>query len=167
MKKYGLIYGSATGNTRRIAQAIATELDIEKEDIYDVTAVSPDVLALYDTLILGTSTWGDGEVEDDWYDMLAGISAIDLSDKKIALFGCGDETMSETFCNGVGQLYKEFGKTGAKFIAPFNTTGYHYNHSSAINPVDGVAVGLLLDEVNHPELTEERIKDWVELIKNS
>lgn len=165
MKEKGIIYGSATGNTRRIATMIAEQLGIESEDIIDVSEASPETLAQYETLILGTSTWGDGEVEDDWYDMLAGISAIDLSDKKIALFGCGDETMSETFCNGVGQLYKEFGKTGAKFIAPFNTTGYHYNHSSA--DTDGAAVGLLLDEVNHPELTAGRIKEWVELIKNS
>lgn len=165
MKEKGIIYGSATGTTRRIAGIIAEQLGIESEDIIDVSEASPESLAQYETLILGTSTWGDGEVEDDWYDILAGLSVIDLTDKKIALFGCGDETMSETFCNGVGQLYKEFSKTGAKFIAPFNTTGYHYNHSSA--DIDGMAVGLLLDEVNHPELTTGRIKEWVELIKNS
>lgn len=165
MKKYGIFYGSATGTTARIAQAIGESLGIDKTDIIDVAKASPDMLGEYEILVFGTSTWGDGEVEEDWYDMLAGIEALSLNDKKIALFGCGDETMSDTFCNGVGELYERLQKTGATFIAPFDASVYDFNHSVAI--VDGTAVGLLLDEVNHSDLTAERIKAWTELIKNN
>ena len=30
--------------------------------------MTADVAGSYEALILGTSTWGDGELQDDWYD---------------------------------------------------------------------------------------------------
>lgn len=166
MKKYGIFYGSATGSTEGVASDIAGALGAAKEDVVDVRNASPDMFGNYETLVLGTSTWGDGEVEEDWYDMLDAIDEMSLKGKKIALFGCGDETMSETFCNGVGELYSRLGNTGADFIAPFDTAGYEFNQSSALIE-EGLAVGLLLDQVNHADLTPDRIKEWCELIKNS
>lgn len=166
MKKYGIFYGSATGTTSKIALKIGTALGVDAKDIIDVKDATPQQFGEYEVLILGTSTWGDGEIEEDWYDLLDGLEAVTLKDKKIALFGCGDENMTETFCNGVGELYERLQQTGATFVAPFNTAGYDYNVSSA-EIENGIAVGLLIDEVNKPELTESRIKDWVDLIKNS
>ena len=165
MKKFGIFYGSATGTTASVAEKIADSLGHDNTDIFNVSEVTPDMFGNYDTLILGTSTWGDGEVEEDWYDVLNGLCVLSLKDKKIALFGCGDETMSETFCNGVGELYNRLTGTGANFIGNFNTFGYSFNHSSAVR--NDLAVGLLLDEVNHPDLTDQRIKNWTDLIKNA
>lgn len=165
MKKYGIFYGSATGTTAAIANKIAEKLNVEESDVHDVSQAAPDLFGDYEVLVLGTSTWGDGEVEEDWYDLLDGVAALSLKDKKIALFGCGDQTMSSTFCNGVGELYERLKGTGATFIGKFNTDGYTFDESAAV--VDGEAVGLLLDEVNNPELTYGRIMQWVELIKNS
>ena len=165
MKKYGIFYGSATGSTAAVAEAIAKELGVAKEDIKDVSEASPSMFGDYETLILGTSTWGDGEVQEDWYDMLAGVQSLALEGKRIAIFGCGDETMADTFCDGVGELYKRLLPTGATFIGDFDTEGYDYRHTSA--EVDGKIVGLLLDQVNHSDLTEDRIHRWVEKIKNT
>ena len=72
----------------------------------------PSKVGGYDVLVLGTSTWGDGDLEDDWFDFLAGLESLDLAGKKIALFGCGDETMDDTFCSGVGELYERLQPTG-------------------------------------------------------
>lgn len=165
MKKYGIFYGSATGSTATVAESIAKELGVAKEDIKDVSEASPSMFGDYETLILGTSTWGDGEVQEDWYDMLAGVQSLALEGKKIAIFGCGDETMADTFCDGVGELYKRLLPTGATFIGDFDAEGYDYRHTSA--EVDGKIVGLLLDQVNHSDLTEDRIHRWVEKIKNT
>lgn len=165
MKKYGIFYGSATGTTADVAGRLAEKLGVDKEDVHDVADAAPDMFGDYEVLVLGTSTWGDGEVEDDWYDMLNGVTALDLSGHKIALFGCGDQTMTDTFCNGVGELYERLKPTGATFIGAFNTDGYTFDNSMAV--VDGKGVGLLLDEVNNPELTPTRIIEWVNMIKNS
>lgn len=166
MKKYGVFYGSATGTTAEVAKRIAERLGLpDTADLINVSEAAPEMFGNYEVLVLGTSTWGDGEVEEDWYDILSGIESLSLRDKKIAIFGCGDETMSYTFCNGVGELYKRLKDTGARFIAPFDASVYNFDESSAI--VDGQCVGLLLDEVNHSDLTPIRIEEWTDLIKNN
>lgn len=166
MKKYGVFYGSATGTTADVAVRIASALGVSPLDVMDVKNANPVQLGDYETLVLGTSTWGAGEIEDDWYDFLDGAQAMDLSGKKIALFGCGDENMTDTFCNGVEELHKRLKDTGATFIGEFNTDGLEFDHSDAVRE-DGLAVGLLLDETNKAELTPEKISAWTETIKNS
>lgn len=163
MKKYGIIYGSLTGKTADVARRIGSLLDVKSEDIINVKDFAPSQISNYETLILGTSTWGKGEIERDWYDLLDGIESLDLKDKKIAIFGCGDQKMKKTFCSGVGELYQRLQKTGATFIAPFNADCYNFEETAA--KIDGQIVGLLLDEVNSPELTPERIVAWTDDIK--
>lgn len=159
MKKIGIFYGSTTGNTANVAQEIAKELGVSSADVYDVADTAPDKLGDYDVLILGTSTWGSGDMQSDWYDFCDGAQTLDLTGKEFAVFGCGDETMSDTFCSGIGELYERFVKTGAKPIGAFNEDGYSFNHSGA--NVDGTVVGLVLDETNHPELSAAKISEWV------
>lgn len=114
-------------------------------------------------LVLGSSTWGNGEVQSDWYDFLDGAQSLDLSDKKIALFGCGDESMTDTFCSAIGTLYNRLKGTGAQFIGAFDADGFHFDHSDAM--IDGKIVGLMLDDVNHADLTDSRIARWTEQLK--
>jgi hypothetical protein len=42
--------------------------------------------------------------------------------------------------------------------------GYTFGRSKAM--VDGLLMGLPLDEINQPELSPGRIKGWVKLIRN-
>lgn len=164
MKKTGIFYGTATGTTEKIARRIGQLLEIDEKDIHNVADVAPSSVAGYDLLLLGTSTWGAGDLEDDWEDYINGLQVLDLKGKKIALFGCGDETMKDTFCSGVGILHDRLKDTGATFIAPYDTIGYRFDHSAA-KPDDALeAYGLLLDEVNHPELTETRLRGWTNLV---
>ena len=162
--KTGIFYGSATGTTAEIARRIAKLMGVADADVHDVADTAPDAVGPYDLLIMGSSTWGNGEVEDDWYNFLAGVEALDLHGKKIALFGCGDETMADTFCNAVGVLYERLKATGADFVGEFPADVYHFAHSEAS---DGATMrGLVLDEVNHPEFTATRLRDWTDKIKS-
>lgn len=156
--KTGIYYGSATGTTAEVAKMIARKLSVADSDIHNVADTAVDTVGAYDMLVLGTSTWSSGELEDDWYDFLHGLEVVDLKGKRIALFGCGDETMTDTFCNGVGELYSRLQSTGATFVGQFPAGAYDFKDSSAV--VDGMPVGLLLDQVNHPEMTPTRIVDW-------
>ncbi|MDE6126387.1 MAG: flavodoxin [Muribaculaceae bacterium] len=167
MEKTGIFYGSETGTTEKVARRIASLLGIADKDIHNVAEARPSEVGGYDTLIFGTSTWGSGSMEEDWYDFLAGVEALDLDGKKIALFGCGDETMEDTFCSGVGEIHDRLKGTGATFIAPYDTIGYTFEHSKARPDGALEAVGLLLDEVNHPELTETRLRGWTSLIADA
>lgn len=164
MKKTGIFYGSTTGTTEDVARRIARRLGVAETDIHDVASAAPSDVEPYDLLVLGTSTWGAGDLQDDWEDFADGLSQLSLKDKKIALFGCGDETMSDTFCNGVGTLYERLSDTGAEFVGAFPDVAYHFDESKA-DRGEGIAVGLLIDEVNHPELTDARITEWTSLLK--
>lgn len=158
MKRYGIYYGSATGTTAGIARRIGNLLGVADADIHDVATTSPDTVGDYEVLVLGSSTWGSGELEDDWYDFLAGLEAIDLGGKAIAIFGCGDETMTDTFCDAVGTLYEKLKNSGARFVGEYPATDYTFGHSKA---ADGATMrGLLIDEVNRPDITDKRLAGW-------
>ena len=163
MKKIGIFYGSTTGSTGEIARKIASQLGVADTDIYDVADAAPSDTAPYDVLILGASTWGDGDLQADMATFLDGLQALDLSNKEVAIFGLGDESMADTFCNSVGEIYFKLHDAHPMFIAPFNMDGYSYSHSKA--DVKGMIVGLCLDEINHPESIDVRIEEWCDAIK--
>jgi len=114
-------------------------------------------------LILGTSTWGAGELQDDWYDGLNTLQGADLSGKTIALFGCGDcASYSDTFVGGMGELYNGIKDSGARFIGAVETDGYTFDDSEAL--IDGKFIGLPLDDINEDDKTDTRIEAWVAAI---
>ena len=166
MKKVALFFGSTTGTCEEIAYKIAKQLNLSKSDVYNVTDLSADKVAEYEVLLLGTSTWGDGELQDDWYDGIEVLKGVDLADKTVALFGCGDaESYPDTFCGGMKELYDAAKEGGANVLEGVSTEGYTFDDSDAV--VDGKFVGLALDVVNEDDKTEERIDAWLEAIKPS
>ena len=164
MNKTCIIYGSSTGTCQDLASRIAAKLGVDNADVFDAGSISVEQLEGYQNLVLGTSTWGAGEMQDDWYDGVKAVKAANLNGKTVAIFGCGDsEGYSDTFCGGMGELYNAAKEAGAKVIGQVSTDGYTYDDSEAV--VDGQFVGLALDEVNEDDKTDERIDAWVAAIK--
>lgn len=163
MKATVVVYGSSTGTCESIAQTIAEKLGVEA---IDATNLSADTIKTHDNLLLGTSTWGAGELQDDWYDALKTIKAEGLEGKTVAVFGCGDsEAYCDTFCGGMKELHDAAEAAGAHVIGSVDAAGYSYEDSEAV--VDGRFVGLALDDVNEDDKTEQRIEAWLEEIKPS
>ena len=157
MSKTIVIFGSSTGTCEAIAEKIGSRLGAEVLNVQDLTA---DVVAANDNLILGTSTWGAGELQDDWYDGINVLKSADLSSKTIALFGCGDcESYGDTFVGGIGELYDAIKNSGASIVGAVSTDGYTFDDSAAV--VDGQFVGLPLDDVNEDDKTNGRIDAWI------
>ncbi len=157
MKKTVVVYGSSTGTCEAIAEKIGAKLGAEVMNVQDLTA---DVVAANENLILGTSTWGAGELQDDWYDGLKVLQSADLTGKVIALFGCGDcESYGDTFVGGLGELYDGIKQSGARIVGSVSTDGYTFDDSVAV--VDGKFVGLPLDDVNEDNMTDGRIDAWI------
>jgi len=84
MKKIGIFYGSTTGTTESVAEQIASHLGVGSSEVYNVGNTDAKVAEEYELLILGSSTWGSGELQDDWYDFLEQLAGKNLSGKKIA-----------------------------------------------------------------------------------
>lgn len=152
-----VVYGSSTGTCEAIAEQIATKLGCEAISVQDLTA---QVVENHQNLILGTSTWGAGEMQDDWYGGLRVLQGADLKGKTIALFGCGDsQSYGDTFVGGIGELYNGIKDSGARFVGAVGTDGYTFDDSEAV--VDGKFVGLPLDDVNEDDKTAGRIDAWI------
>lgn len=157
----GIIYGSSMGHTEEAAQFLGENLGLENE-VLNVCDVTPAQINGFDKLIFATSTWGSGDLQDDWdaFD----FSALDLKGKTAAVMGMGDsESYSDEYCNGMAKLYDAVVKAGAKVVGSVSTDGYKFESSDSVR--DGKFVGLALDADNESEKTEDRILSWIEQIK--
>ena len=163
MANIGLFYGSDTGSTEEIADKIKGAFSKEVE-VFNIANASKEDIEKFDNLILASSTWGDGDLQSDWEDFESNLEEIDFSSKTVALVGIGDqESYADTFCNALGHLY-EYTKD-ANIIGKTSTEGYEYEETTAV--IDDEFVGLVLDEDNQAELTDERITNWAKEIEGS
>lgn len=163
--KIGIFYASTTGNTERaaglISDALSGAADVE---VHDVAADGLDAMSGCDVVILGTSTWNYGELQDTWasHETLDGIS---LAGKKVALFGLGDQGgFSDTYVNGMGILAEAAEAAGGELIGAWPTDGYEFSESRAVR--DGKFVGLALDEDSQGDQTEDRVAKWTTQLKS-
>lgn len=114
MSKAIIVFGSTSGNCEELAGIIADTATGKGLEVVlkNVTETSVDELQDYDLILLGSSTWGDGELQDDFYDFDADMSNISLADKKVAVFGCGDSGMDD-FCGAVTLIESRVKSCGA------------------------------------------------------
>ena len=160
-----IFYASSTGNTSNIANLIAEKLDIK--NIYDIADVSLEKINEYTNIILGISTWGDGDLQDDWDDNFKELENIDFSFKTVALFGLGDQdSYPDTYLDAMGILYDKIKSLGANIVGEWDIDDtYNFDESKAV--VDNKFVGLALDEDSQDNLTNERVELWTASIKNN
>lgn len=172
MPRIGLFFGSSTGNTRRIAKAIKKRFDDDTmAEALNVNKATPELLAGYDLLILGTPTLGDGDLpgldagcqQPSWAEFLPQLNDVDFSGKTVALYGLGDqEKYADNFVDAMGILYEFVTARGAKVVGAWPTDGYEFMASKAEK--DGEFVGLVLDQDNQKQLTDDRLETWLRLI---
>ena len=102
-----------------------------------------------------------GLVPGRMLDLVDDLEGADLNGKKVALFGCGDSSSySDTFGDALGKIYEVIKNKGCELIGRVSVEGYTYDSSEAI--VDGQFVGLLIDEDNESNLTDQRVALWLE-----
>lgn len=172
MAKVGIFFGTDTGNTRRVAKDIATALGsaIAAKPVNVRNANVTDML-VYDTLILGTPTYGEGQLPglstgnatEGWEEFLPTLAGRDFSGKKVAIYGLGNQKGYPTkFVDAVFYLYEQFKQCGATLIGEWATEGYNFQASKAV--VDGYFVGLALDQENQKDLTPDRLDAWLKML---
>ena len=69
MKKMTIYYGSTTGTCETLAASIAQALGMSNDNVHNVTEMTKEDLENNDVLILGSSTWGCGDRQNDLYDL--------------------------------------------------------------------------------------------------
>lgn len=162
MTKIGIFFGGKdNGSTAKVAHKIQ-ELFGDQAKVHNVASAAKQDIQKYDFLVLGTAAWGIGEMHSDWERFIDILIEADLSGKKIALFGLGDQKIyPESFVDGMGTLfcrlpYKE------NVVGYTSIRGYNFYYSTAEK--DKKFVGLAIDDDSQREFTDQRIKDWVKQI---
>ncbi len=162
MGKIAIVFGSTGGSTQFVARKIKRLVGADA-DIFNVAEIVPSDLEDYSQLILGTSTWGLGELQDDWEAFLPDFAQLDLKGKTIALFGLGDcESYPDSFVDAMGIIYEELKTKECTLVGSVDTDDYNFDESIAV--VDGKFVGLPIDEDNESDKTDARLESWLKQI---
>jgi flavodoxin I len=171
MSKIGLFFGPLKGSVHRVAEKVKTALGDHNVEMISVNDAQASDLEKYDRMIFGISTvgketWDSNYSNTDWSKFFPNISKTDFKGKTVAIFGLGDHiTYSSHFVNAIGMLAKDLLKNGATIVGKVDPSGYEFDDSEAI--IDGMFIGLPIDEDFEPELTDERVSNWVNSIKSS
>lgn len=164
MKKIGIFYGSSTGNTEVVAGKLKS-LFGEKADLHNIDSATKEDIEKYDNLIFGTSTWGIGDMQDDWEDFIEVLEEVDFNKKKVAFFGLGDqENYADSFVDGMGAIYDAI-YDRIDLVGEWPVEGYDFNESASTK--NGNFIGLAIDKENQADLTDDRLKKWVEMLRKT
>jgi flavodoxin I len=168
MASVGIFVGSSGGVTQSAAEKLeelfeGSELINMEEDYDDL-----DQFDDFDVLLIGSSTWGQGDPQRDWVDPLFEMEndEPDFSGKKVAFFGAGDqESHGEEFVSALAKMKEVFTKLGADTeYGYWSTDSYNYKESAAEK--DGKFCGLAIDDINQEDLTQERLIAWAAQVKS-
>mgnify|MGYP006271864769 CR=1 FL=1 len=164
MRQVGIVYGSSTGNTRDVSEKVHEAFGADQADLLDVAEIDPHALEEYTNLVFAVSTWGKGDLQDDWEDFYPALEDVNLSETRVAVLALGDQRNYPTnFADAMAILVDKASERGARVVGHTSTEGYTYEASAAER--GGGFLGLVIDEDTQSNLTEPRIRDWVEQLK--
>ena len=161
----GLFFGTQTGNTESAAEEIQQAFGSGLVNLHDMARADAGDFDDYQCLIIGCPTWNIGELQSDWEGFFPELDGMNFSGKKIAYFGCGDQIgYADNFVDAIGILEEKITERGGKTVGYWSTEGYDFDASKAVRGAR--FVGLAIDDTNQSELTDERLKKWVTLLKS-
>ena len=113
-----VVYASRTGKCQQMAEAITEAMKEEgaSVDLYPAAMVEAKYLLDYDLILMGSSTYGDGEMLSEMVPLCETMNDIDLSGKRAAAFGCGSKRYP-MFCSAVNLLESRLIDCGASLAA--------------------------------------------------
>jgi flavodoxin I len=165
MSKTAIFYGPVGGAVNRVADKIKAQIGEDKVELVPVKNATAADIARFDKIIFGISTvgkdtWDSKFANNDWGIFLPEIEKVDYAGKKVAIFGLGDHvTYAATFVDHMAILAAKLKQHGAVLLGQVAADDYEFDESEAV--ANGKFVGLPVDEDFEPELTDERVANWV------
>ncbi len=165
----GIFFATTTGKTEDIAERLhgilrSANPPQDLADLNDLNAFNQ-----LDGIICGIPTWNTGADYERsgtaWDEMLEQIGKLNLTGKKVAIFGLGDSsTYTENFCDAMEELHAFFMKSGATMVGYVKKDGYTFEESKSV--LGDYFCGLPLDEDSESDLTDARLQKWADDLKN-
>ena len=167
MEKIGLFYGSDTGVTDDITKDFVDAWEEDNLEVMEIGDAEKEDVEQYKVLILGLSTWYDGDLQSDWETFFDDFQDIDFTGKIVAIYGLGDQIgYGEYFIDGVGILAKVIINNGGTVIGHWPSKDYRFTESVAtIEDKPDYFYGLAIDNDNESQLNDERISAWITQVK--
>lgn len=107
-------YVSMSGNTEDMAKLIQKQLELANYEvaIEELDSISSQALSQYGLLLIGSYTWGDGDLPYEAEDFFDELETVNLSGIYAACFGSGD-TMYPQYCAAVDLFAEKLSDRGA------------------------------------------------------
>ena len=164
MNKIAIIYSFNTKKTGKVAELIKETFDNDMVEMVNAEEINESLFMSFDQIIMGVATWFDGELPNFWDEFVPALEDMDLSGKKIALYGLGDQKgYPENFLDGVGLMANILEKRNANLIGFTSVEGYEFESSHAVRGNE--FAGLAIDYENQGSMSKGRITAWVESLK--
>jgi len=164
MSKTAIFYSFHTNKTSKVSEKIIEVFGKDNLDVLNAEEVNEESFLKYDNYIIGVATWWDGELPNYWDEFVPAIDDMDLSGKKFAIYGLGDQKgYPENFNDGVGIFADLIESKGGKLVGFTSKEGYEYEASRAER--GDQLCGLCIDQENQPRLTKARVEKWVEQLQ--
>lgn len=161
MKTVGIFFGTNGGKTQEVVDIVAAQLG--DAQVFDV-ADGIDAIEMFDNIILASPTYGLGDLQDDWANVIDELADIDFSDKTVALIGVGDAALfAGNFVESMMHLYNAVEPKGAKIVGMTSTDGYDFDASEAV--IDDKFMGLAIDASFDEDEITSKVESWVENLK--
>ena len=123
MKKTAVFYGSTTGNHRKDSRNNRQQNWMQT--FFTLVKLHLKICPPYENLVLGTSTWGIGDLQDDWENGIELLSKVELGSKKVAIFGLGDQMgYPDSFVDGMKAIYDRVIEGKGIVVGHCDTDGY-------------------------------------------
>lgn len=166
MEKIGIFYSFNSHKTKLVAEKIIEKYSENEIEAVNAETVTEEEFLKFNRLILGVPTWFDGEFPNYWDEFVPAIEELDLSGKKIAIYGLADQKgYPENFGDAVGLMADLVRQRGAEVIGETSPEGYAFEGSKALQ--NGKFIGLIIDQENQARHTPERLDMWIEELKKN
>ena len=163
MKKIGLFYGGTTAKTAVVALKIQEAFAENEVILIPIEGATREEFESFDNIIAGTSTWFDGELPTYWDEFMPEIESIDMTGKKVALFGLGDQDAIPTISSMGSAFWRK------PYQKQCGTDRFHACQRLPFHPITGrqgrTFPGTSPRYRDQSEQTEERILKWVAKLK--
>ncbi len=173
MEKILLCYAPKGGNVEKIAKKFSLLVGIDKMDSHLIESIDDNLkkkIATYNKFIMvistvGRSNWDSHYTKIGWDLLIQELREMNLEGKTIAIIGLGDHLLyPDNFVDSMGILHEVLIERKAELVGYTSTKGYEFSNSLAVQ--NDNFVGLVIDQDNEGELTDSRLKNWFEQIKD-
>lgn len=115
--RLAIVYSSVTGNTEQLAEMVqeAAQNQGITIELYPVDEFPLSQLQWLDVVMIGTYTWGSGEIPEEMHSLYQAIEKLGRKELRTAVFGTGDSFFAE-FCGAVDQ-FRDMLYTQTKLVA--------------------------------------------------